>query len=157
MSQTSESSAKKLKALELYSETCNVQQACDGAGIHFTTWYKWKREDEDFAEAVEKSKECVADKLEAEAVKRAINKSDLLIIFLLKGLKPHTYHDRVSTEVTTKSASTGDPGRSKLTDKDIDALIDQAQDLKRSRKASKPVPGAIIQQSEASNNDASVQ
>ena len=128
---------KKSKAIEIYAETCSVTGACSGVGIARSTWYTWLKEDEDFAEEVNKAREHVANVLEQEAVKRALAKSDLLIIFLLKGLKPDVYHDRVSSEITHNN-KVSDPGRVKIDDKTLDKLIAAAEDLRKARKQNKP-------------------
>jgi len=85
----------------------------------------------------------VADALEREAFERAKNKSDVLIIFLLKGLKSSVYHDRVESSVT-HNQSVNDPGRSKLSDKELDTLIQHAQELRLKRKQAK-IPGPVIE------------
>jgi len=136
ISETDATSIKKAKVLELYSESGDVTGSCAGVGIHKVTWYRWRDNDEDFAAGIELARQHLASCLEREAIRRALNKSDVLLIFLLKGLNPTVYHDRVSVD-NTHQLKQHDPGRSRLSDKDIDALIAQAESLKHARKAGK--------------------
>ena len=94
---------RKKAALAAYVETGIVASACRAVGIGRTTWYRWIREDKDFAAVVENAREMVADDLESEAVRRAKNGSDVLLIFLLKGLKPEKYGNRVAGNITVRN------------------------------------------------------
>lgn len=104
---------KKEKAfLTALSQTCNVQEACSVAGIARNSAYLWRKDDEQFAAKWNEARETGGDALEDEAVRRAkvgveepvyyqgavcgtVRKySDVLLIFLLKGAKPHKYADR---------------------------------------------------------------
>lgn len=73
----------------------NVAAACRMAGIDRKTAYNHKNNDVDFAARWDDCLQEAADVLEAEAHRRAIAGSDLLIIFLLKGLRPERYRERV--------------------------------------------------------------
>jgi hypothetical protein len=105
---------KRLFALAL-AECGNRRQAAAVAGVDRTTPYSppW-REDRVLQVALEQALEMAADRLEAEAFRRAVEGverrvgwyrgkaggvtreySDVLAIFLLKGLRPHRYKDRV--------------------------------------------------------------
>ena len=85
---------RKKELLAAYEEFCTVTAACRKVGLSRQTWYAWKGEDEKFAEDVGHAEESVADSLEEEAIRRARDGSDTLLIFLLKGLRPHRYKDR---------------------------------------------------------------
>lgn len=77
-----------------------VTAAAKAAKIDRRTVYNWLDSDPDFAEALEQAKESVIDMLEQEAIKRATTgKSDTLLIFLLKGMKPEKYSDRIRAEL----------------------------------------------------------
>src|SRR5262245_58168226 len=75
---------KREKFLELLAEFGVVREACRGAGVSRTHMYRLRESDDEFRgrwdEALEESIEAV----EAEARRRAMEKSDLLIIFWLK-------------------------------------------------------------------------
>ncbi len=64
------------------------------AGIHRRTWYLWRKTDPAFDAMVEEAHETVADDLEAEAIRRAMDGSDSLLMFLLRGRKPEIYGNR---------------------------------------------------------------
>lgn len=92
---------KKARALKHYVEFGTVTAACRAAGIDRTTWYWWRTHDKDFDIAVKEAEEAVADDLEQEAINRAKEgKSDTLLIFLLKGLRPEKYKERRELDVT---------------------------------------------------------
>jgi hypothetical protein len=130
------STIKKARALDVYSESGDVNEACKAASITKSSWYRWQATDEDFAIGIIKARQHIANVLEREAIRRALAKSDLLLIFLLKGLNPTVYHDRMSID-NTHQVKANDPGRSRLSDKDIDVLIAQAESLKHARKTGK--------------------
>ena len=91
---------QKKAAIDAYREYGTVSAACLAADIGRSTWYRWKKEDAEFAEAVAEAEEDVADSLEKEAIRRAKESSDTLLIFLLKGHKPEKYKDRVHQDIS---------------------------------------------------------
>jgi len=115
-------SNKKL-FLEKYKECAHVGNATKAIGIERTTVYAWAEKDKEFAEAWDKIRRIeVPQMLEDEAKRRAVDGvarpvfqqgrqvgiiqeySDVLLIFLLKGLRPDKYRERfdqhVSGEIT---------------------------------------------------------
>ena len=86
--------------LDLLSKTCNVTLSAKGAGIDRSTAYKYKRKHADFAEKWEDCEAQAVELLEAEAWKRAREKSDLLLIFLLKAHRPEKYRETQEHRVT---------------------------------------------------------
>lgn len=70
-----------------------VRHAAHAAGIDPRTAYNARQKDEEFAlqwaDAVEHS----TDSLEAEGIRRALNISDLLLMFFLKARRPHLYRE----------------------------------------------------------------
>jgi hypothetical protein len=62
------------------------------AGISIFTVYKWKRDDPEFKQMCEEAEEIITQGLEEEAIVRAKEKSDLLLMFLLKKRRPE-YRD----------------------------------------------------------------
>ncbi len=102
--------------LEAYPKTANVQEACHAAGISRKQHYTWLQDDPLYAARYKDAQAAVVDSLEKEAIRRArdgydepvyykgaqvgeVRKfSDLLLIFLLKGLKPEVYRERVQID-----------------------------------------------------------
>ena len=110
---------KKFAFLKAFSESGNVLQACKSAEVGRTSHYNWLHSDPDYVVAFEVAKQDAIDVLEAEAQRRAVDGmreyqyhcgkpvvdqdgnhvykqtySDLLLIFLLKGLRPEKYRER---------------------------------------------------------------
>jgi hypothetical protein len=106
---------KKRLYVLAFAETGNRTQAAEIAGVGRTTPYsrEW-REDLVLQAALRQAEEAAADLLEREAFRRAVEGvekptgwyqgqpggmvreySDVLTIFLLKGLRPERYQDRV--------------------------------------------------------------
>lgn len=76
-----------------------ILEACQAAKISRTTYYEHYKADREFARLADLALEEAGDVLEAEARRRAIvEKSDTLLIFLLKGIKPEKF--RETREVT---------------------------------------------------------
>jgi len=75
-----------------------VTQAARSVGIDRTTPYIWKKNDPEFAEIFDVIEdlrlELETEKLELEARRRAKERSDRLLEFLLKSYKPHRFRDR---------------------------------------------------------------
>ena len=105
---------KKKAFLAAFRKTGNVRLACEAAEVGRSSHYRWLETDAAYEEAFELAKEDAADILEAEAKRRAIEGvlepvgfykgepgghvrrySDTLLIFLLKGLRPEVYRERV--------------------------------------------------------------
>lgn len=94
---------EKRAALAAFVVSGNVTQAMQAAGRDRTAWYRWRKEDEDFDSAAHHAEEAAADYLEAVARYRAIHgsqPSDVLLIFLLKGLRPGKYRDNSRVELS---------------------------------------------------------
>ena len=108
------------------AETCSVTHACEHASLSRQTVYRWRVEHPDFRTAWETALAVGADRLEDEAVRRAVEGtdkpvyqggrqvgvireySDVLLIFLLKGAKPEKYRERVEQK-TTLTGKDGGP------------------------------------------------
>jgi hypothetical protein len=84
--------------LSALAEGCSITAACERAVIVRSTAYDWRKTDAAFAAAWDDALEAGTDTLEDEAVTRAKDGSDTLLIFLLKARRPDKYKDRVSTE-----------------------------------------------------------
>lgn len=103
--------AQKTAFLAAFAEVGTVKSAAKAAGISRTTHYNWLRDDPAYAVALEQAAADAGDRLEAEAVRRAVEGwdepvfhrgevvgyvhkySDTLLIFALKGAKPEKYKD----------------------------------------------------------------
>lgn len=83
--------------------TYNASVAAKGTGYDRGTIYRWAEVDAEFAAAWRDIHEEFTDLLEATAQARAITGSDLLIIFLLKALRPEKFREQVKHELSGPS------------------------------------------------------
>ena len=92
---TTRNTPQKLEAFyRLLAECGSINEACKGAGISRTYIYTLMNKDTTVQEKIAEAKADAIEALEVVARRRAIDKSDLLIIFLLKALKPEVYRER---------------------------------------------------------------
>jgi hypothetical protein len=108
-----ETPAKKRRFLEILVETGgNVTAACKSIKIGRATAYRWREDDEDFARHWDIAHDLSTQALEDECIRRATigtprpvffqgkivgsirEKSDILLIFMLKARKPEVYRDK---------------------------------------------------------------
>lgn len=89
--------AKLIKSL---SEGASISAACKVQGIDRSTYYKWRKDDPDFAQRADDAIEDGTDLLEDIAFERASQTSDTLIQVLLKARRPRKYKDNQSVEIT---------------------------------------------------------
>jgi hypothetical protein len=107
---------KKYALLAAYQTCGKLTDACREVGISRGVHYRWKDADEAYAKAFEASHTQVADLLEDEVIRRGrdgVKKpvfhqgkicghvqeySDLLLIFMLKALRPGKFRDNVKHE-----------------------------------------------------------
>jgi len=100
---------KKRAFLIAFAESGNVSAAARLAGVGRRTHYDWLKADKEYRAAFDAAQEDASDALEEEARRRALGyaeavydksgnqtgmrhrHSDLLMIFLLKGLRPEKY------------------------------------------------------------------
>ena len=80
--------------LASYKETGNITWSCQAARISRPTFYLRKEKDPAFKEALQNAYEDAIDNLVEAARKRAVDKSDVLTIFLLKSMHPDRFGDR---------------------------------------------------------------
>ena len=103
---------KKGAVIKAFCQLGTVSAACEVAQIDRTTHYDWLKTDPQYAEAFDQARSIAADSLEQEAIRRArdgwqepvyqggkligtvLKKSDVLLIFLLKGFKPEKFRER---------------------------------------------------------------
>ncbi|MFI4998222.1 MAG: hypothetical protein ACHQAQ_20855 [Hyphomicrobiales bacterium] len=86
--------------LSTFAGTGIVRVACHAAGISRTQAYRERGHNQRFAQAWDQADEDATEALEAEARRRAMSTSDVLLMFLLKGRKPAVYRDNARLELT---------------------------------------------------------
>ncbi len=96
------SAASKAAFLAAFSRCASVTASAKRVRLDRSNHYQWMRDDPTYAKAFEATRTEAADALEDEASRRAFAGSDVLLIFLLKGLKPEKYRER--TEVQLKDS-----------------------------------------------------
>lgn len=96
MAEFTEFTGKKRRFLELFAKIGTVTHAAEGSGISRQSVWIWKKEDEAFARAMAGAEEQRIDALEKRAFQRAEEGSDVMLIFLLKSLRPKRYREQVT-------------------------------------------------------------
>jgi hypothetical protein len=138
--------------LKEFKICATVTHAAKLANIGRQTHYDWLRKDEEYQVAFAEAEIAATDALVAEARRRAtegveepvyykgevvgtIQKySDTLLIFLLKGALPEIYRERYEISGGDKAIRVkSDPGREKLADDTLKALIDFGEQLRRTQ------------------------
>jgi hypothetical protein len=112
--QKKRTASTKERFLAAFRDCGRVDKAAETVKVARWTVYRWARDDERFAEEMEKARDTAAGLLEDEAVRRAREGvikpifhngiavgavreySDTLLIFLLKCWKPGRYRDNIS-------------------------------------------------------------
>lgn len=111
---------KKALFLGSYAKAGNITIACQAADIHRSTYYEWTEHDSDFSAALKQAGEMAADLIEEACRQRAVEGvvketpiyhngnylgsvvetkySDVLAMFLLKGLRPQKYRENVAVD-----------------------------------------------------------
>lgn len=106
---------KKAAFLRAYRKLGGKATASESIGVDRDTVWGWEQTDEKFRADVLRAEELDTEELEKVARARAKKKSDLLMMFLLKGRKPATYRDNVKIEhsgsVTVKDLLLKDDGK----------------------------------------------
>jgi len=90
---------RKAEALRLMAELGTQRKVCQALGIDRWTLTSWKREDPDFAEAIEEARREYGEMLVDEAHRRAKEGSDVLLMFSIKGILPEYREKSDSTQV----------------------------------------------------------
>jgi len=88
----------KNKFLSELAQAQSVSCAARTTGVSRTAYYKLREADHVFKRNWQDALEQGVDALEDEAVRRALQGSDTLLIFLLKGAKPDKYRDNVHVQ-----------------------------------------------------------
>lgn len=161
--------AKQHTFLKVYSEVGNLTQAALAAKIDPSTHSKWMH-DPDYAEAFRKAQDAAVDVLVAEARRRALEgeeepviyqgglcyetlpnkkrkqivlrrRSDMLLMFLIKGMRPEVYRDTWRGEIKHSGAISAGPDLSNLTDAQLEQLNLM---LQLANGSSSPVEGVVV-------------
>lgn len=88
--------------LAVFSETCNVSEACRAANIGRSAAYEWRNDDPGFAAAWDEAEQVAVDKLEKVAWSRATKEdggSDRMLEILLKAHRPEKFIERQHLKV----------------------------------------------------------
>ena len=93
-------SAQKRLFLGAFEKTGSKTAAARAAKIDRTTHYKWLESDAEYQKEFEAAEQRSIDGLEDEAWRRAHAGSDGLMMFLLRGLRPDRYRERLSADVS---------------------------------------------------------
>lgn len=102
----SEIKAIKRKFLIKYSRTGVMTYSAEEAGTTPKTIRKWLAKDAKFAKKFEEMQEKFVDTLEIVAVQRAIEKSDSLLITLLKANRAEKYRENVKMDADVTERKT---------------------------------------------------
>lgn len=86
--------SRKRTFLEYFSKCGIIAKTCELAAIKPSSHYYWIENDDEYKKAFEIANDIATDVLEAEATRRAMNGSDVLLIFLLKARKPHIFREQ---------------------------------------------------------------
>jgi pyruvate carboxylase len=89
------SHAKKRAFLHAFSRCGNVSKSAKRAHVDRRTHYDWLESDPDYAAAYSKAAEEAADAIQDALTDMAFEGNVTAAIFLLKGLKPKQFRDRV--------------------------------------------------------------
>mgnify|MGYP003140316478 FL=1 len=102
---------KKERLLQALRETQGlIYHACKKAGnISRSTYYRYMKEDPEFAKAVEDIKEAQIDYVEGELIKNIAQGKETSIIFYLKSkAKKRGYTDKSEVDITSGGKSISD-------------------------------------------------
>jgi hypothetical protein len=87
---------KKLFIEAFASAACNISQGCRKIGITRQTFFNWKAEDPDFANAIKEEQDAMVDFAESMLMKKIKAEDNTAIIFFLKcRAKDRGYIERV--------------------------------------------------------------
>lgn len=90
---------KKREFIEAYLKIRNVHKACESISLSPDTLYLWLNADADFAKQYQAVKWAKGQYLVGVAEQRAEEKSDLLLMFTIKGILPE-YRDSFNVQHT---------------------------------------------------------
>jgi hypothetical protein len=80
--------------LQAYLDYGTIVAACEKAGVGRSTVYDEMKRNPDFQAIVTEIEESITESLEQEGIRRAMDGSDQLLMFMLRSRKPQTYSDQ---------------------------------------------------------------
>ena len=84
-------------------ESGTIRDGAIAAKVGRQTHYDWLQQHDAYRIAFQAAKDAAVEGLEAECRKRALRRSDVLLIFLLKAHRPAMYRDRWEGKLDTTS------------------------------------------------------
>jgi hypothetical protein len=124
--------------LTILRSTANVLHAAKACKIPTAIAYIWRAEDPEFAFKWDKIIEAeMLPHLEAEAIRRAINGSDTLMMFMLKALNRSKYDDKLAEKAAERPSIT-------IQMLDVDKTIITAANDQLSLPATNYIDGQVI-------------
>jgi hypothetical protein len=96
-----------LKFLATLREGWPVGTAARFAGIHRSNAYRRRKADPDFAAAWDDAFETGTDFLEEQAIRRAMEHSDHMMVMMLRARRPETYGEKLRLEHTRVDYQSG--------------------------------------------------
>jgi hypothetical protein len=109
--------ARQQRFLKTFAVSANITRAARAAKVGRTQVYAWQESSDEFTLAMREAREEAYDRLEQEAVRRAMAGSDTLIMFLLKAARPEKFRERSEVKVHV-----GDDGANQLTDEQLEGI-----------------------------------
>lgn len=138
--------------LAALGDSGNVRGACERAKVGRSTVYDRRKTDDDFRAAWDDALQNAADVLEAEAMRRAVfgvqepvfykgkvvghvqRYSDVLLIFLLKGIRPEKYRDFYKVEHTGRDGGPIQIDARQILASRLDAIAERRRATRGARK-----------------------
>ena len=107
MSKVTRPDTKELmtRVLNEYAKCGVIGLACERAGVHRSRHTKWLKNYPQYKELFETIRERFVDGMEAIAIERAKEKSDSLLMFMLKAHRREVYGDQSKMDMTMSSNS----------------------------------------------------
>lgn len=138
--------------LEEYERHGTMTAACRRVGIKVADVRRWVQSDPQFAEAYQDADDSISDDLEEEAIARAKEGSENLLMFLLKNRKPGKFKDIV-VNVHEHRHEIVDGARSKLKAR-LDKLVeDSKEEAKQLAAGETVVDGADVEILDSGDDD----
>lgn len=101
--------AQDLFIAEYFANGGRKKAAAEKCDIGWTTIKRWFAEDPEFVERVNEFHDTWKENLRAVALRRASEKSDVLLIFMLKSIDPATYDDNLRKAIFLHRMGIHDP------------------------------------------------
>ena len=98
---------KRTSFLSVLADGASVSQAALSIDVKRPSLYAMRNKDQEFREDWDDAVEAGTDCLEDEAVRRARESSDVLLIFMLKARRPDRFRERSTVDVNVTSDLAG--------------------------------------------------